>query len=113
MNMLLLKILLVFFFLESNITKKIYIEPLFNKLSINNVDLTFPKKQIKNSSNMKELFINKIDKIPIRILSNELLEKTNDLDNAKIKCKDTILIHIHGGGFVANTSRSHLCYIIQ
>lgn len=70
-----------------------------------------PKSLVIKDTNQtfEELFIENNEKILIRILCSEKLVKVDKtfLCSNNPKIFERIIIHIHGGGFVAMSSRSH------
>lgn len=63
----------------------------------------------KNKSKLSSAHIYKRDKtkdlIKIRIISNRILQPL-----PIIPITEVLFIHIHGGGFISMSSKSHQCY---
>ena len=65
-----------------------------------------PKIENKEILSLKNLMTRRPDTIKVRLLSNIKLFATKTTNQP---C-DTLLIHIHGGGFISMASNSHQCY---
>ena len=105
-----------------NYHKKIYIERnSAENITLNSIikeykeetinKLTEIKENTKNlplhsKQKLKDLFVFSKNKIKIRILYSKKLPNFNE--NI-----DKLIIHIHGGGFIGNSSRSHQTYTRQ
>ncbi|EGR32534.1 hypothetical protein IMG5_079040, partial [Ichthyophthirius multifiliis] len=115
---------LIFPYIKCNM--KIYIEQVENKISLQNLQ----KEILLNTQNkinkiqqktmhfirnniekyIQELFIKNNEKIKIRILCSEIIQKYPFQNKQFFK---KIIIHIHGGGFIAMSSRCHQTYTRQ
>ncbi|CAD8120851.1 unnamed protein product [Paramecium sonneborni] len=115
-----------------NITynQKIFIPYLFKRLVEDNILLQYRENKINRIQNdceeclntnlpkYQELYTKNKDKIPVRILCHQNLQEINSTGIFQNSLKfiqgqklfDKIIIHIHGGGFVSMSSRSHQTY---
>ena len=84
---------------ESNTINKKLSQPL-EKLSI-----PFENSFNPENKTLRNLFKRGVDTVKVRVLSHVKLEKP-----LKMAISDTLLIHIHGGGFISMSSHSHQCY---
>jgi len=111
-----------------------YAENSFNKLKpMHESEFTIPELGKSKSQVIEELFVKGENKIPIRILAPEHLDiretkqhkfrrlvrkaaklvQTKDNSLLNNGMEGTIVIHIHGGGFVSMTSAVHRVYLNQ
>jgi hormone-sensitive lipase len=108
------KPLLMFTMTSAKVNRKIYIPKLLQPLTLDNIDtpldLTTPLPSIVNKE-----FINIKPKpipeslVPVRIICKESLPYEG---NSRTAMKfDRVIIHFHGGGFVAMSTRSHQIYL--
>ncbi|CAD8190351.1 unnamed protein product [Paramecium pentaurelia] len=110
--------------------KKIYIPQLFKRLVQDNILRQYKEDKINRIQNdcgecintnlpkCPELFTKNKEKIPVRVLCHYNLQEiqTDSFMQQSLKLLqgqkvfDKIVIHIHGGGFVSMSSRSHQTY---
>jgi len=109
-----MKPLLMFTMTSAKVNKKIYIPKLLQPLTLDNIDapldLSTPPPSIINPK-----FINIKPKpipeslVPVRIICKESLPY--ERDTKATTNFDRVIIHFHGGGFVAMSTRSHQIYL--
>ena len=78
-------------------------EGIINKIHDNNIFLSKEYTIKDDEISMKDLFKKSEEKVKIRLLHFE------NMLNSK-KNINEIVIHVHGGGFIGNSSRSHQFY---
>jgi hormone-sensitive lipase len=112
-------------------TKKIYVERTMNPITLEDILAEYEKGTINRLDSEKQsyipqgkenyeekfrdLFIKNPTRVSIRLLANKNLGKGPFISNRKAGSvpnlvSEVLLVHIHGGGFVSMSSRSHQNY---
>lgn len=112
-------------------SKKIYVERTMNPITLEDILAEYEKGTINRLDSEKQfyiplgkedyqekfrnIFIKNPTRVCIRVLANKNLGKGPFISNRKFGAapslvSEVLLIHIHGGGFVSMSSRSHQNY---